>query len=100
MGDEYNGVHVRFRAELAGAQFKLQVDIGFGDAVFPGAGAGDVPCTPANVSADHSSLSTGSVDCGKVARDGSTRHPQQPHEGPLRHLAYGEHMDIQVGILA
>jgi predicted nucleotidyltransferase component of viral defense system len=34
-GDEYNGVHIRFRAELAGAQITLQVDIGFGDAVFP-----------------------------------------------------------------
>lgn len=33
--DEYNGVHIRFRARLAGAQITLQVDIGFGDAVFP-----------------------------------------------------------------
>ncbi len=33
--DEYNGVHIRFRAELAGAEITLQVDIGFGDAVFP-----------------------------------------------------------------
>jgi predicted nucleotidyltransferase component of viral defense system len=33
--DEYNGVHIRFRAELAGAQIPLQVDIGFGDAVYP-----------------------------------------------------------------
>ena len=33
--DAYNGVHIRFRAELAGAQITLQVDIGFGDAVFP-----------------------------------------------------------------
>jgi hypothetical protein len=31
--DEYNGVHIKFRAELAGAQITLQVDIGFGDAV-------------------------------------------------------------------
>ena len=33
--DEYNGIQIRFRAELAGAQITLQVDIGFGDAVFP-----------------------------------------------------------------
>ena len=33
--DEYNGVHIRLRARLAGAQIALQVDIGFGDAVFP-----------------------------------------------------------------
>jgi hypothetical protein len=33
--DEYNGVHIKFRAQLAGAQIPLQVDIGFGDAVYP-----------------------------------------------------------------
>lgn len=33
--DEYNGVPIRSRAELAGAQITLQADIGFGDAVFP-----------------------------------------------------------------
>jgi hypothetical protein len=31
--EEYNGVHIKFRAQLAGAQIPLQVDIGFGDAV-------------------------------------------------------------------
>lgn len=33
--DEYDGVHISFGAELAGAQITLRVDIGFGDAVFP-----------------------------------------------------------------
>jgi predicted nucleotidyltransferase component of viral defense system len=33
--DEYNGVHIKFRAQLAGATIPLQVDIGFGDAVYP-----------------------------------------------------------------
>jgi len=33
--DEYNGVHIRFRAELAAARIPVQVDIGFGDAVYP-----------------------------------------------------------------
>ncbi len=33
--DEYDGVRIRFRALLAGARIPLQVDIGFGDAVFP-----------------------------------------------------------------
>ncbi len=33
-------------------------------------------CASANVRADHSSLSTRGVDCGKAARDGSARHPQ------------------------
>lgn len=33
--DEYDGVRVKFRAELAGAHIPMQVDIGFGDAVYP-----------------------------------------------------------------
>ena len=33
--DEYDGVRVRFNAHLAGARIPMQVDIGFGDAVFP-----------------------------------------------------------------
>jgi predicted nucleotidyltransferase component of viral defense system len=33
--DEYDGVRIKFRAQLAGARIPLQVDIGFGDAVFP-----------------------------------------------------------------
>ena len=34
-GDEYDGVRVKFQAELAGARTPMQVDIGFGDAVYP-----------------------------------------------------------------
>jgi predicted nucleotidyltransferase component of viral defense system len=33
--DEYNGVHVKFHAVLAGARIPMQIDIGFGDAVYP-----------------------------------------------------------------
>jgi predicted nucleotidyltransferase component of viral defense system len=33
--DEYDGVRIKFRAQLAGATIPLQVDIGFGDAVYP-----------------------------------------------------------------
>jgi predicted nucleotidyltransferase component of viral defense system len=33
--DEYDGVRIKLRALLAGARIPLQVDIGFGDAVFP-----------------------------------------------------------------
>jgi hypothetical protein len=33
--DEYEGVRVIFRADLAGAKIPMQVDIGFGDAVYP-----------------------------------------------------------------
>jgi predicted nucleotidyltransferase component of viral defense system len=33
--DEYDGVRVKFQANLAGARIPMQVDIGFGDAVYP-----------------------------------------------------------------
>jgi len=32
---EYEGVRIRFRAELAAAQIPLQIDVGFGDAITP-----------------------------------------------------------------
>jgi len=34
--DEYEGVRVTFHAILAGARIPMQIDIGFGDAVYPG----------------------------------------------------------------
>lgn len=33
--DEYDGIRVKLAAELAGARIPMQVDIGFGDAVYP-----------------------------------------------------------------
>lgn len=33
--DEYDGVRIKFRAELAEARIPMQIDIGFGDAVYP-----------------------------------------------------------------
>lgn len=33
--DEYDGVRIKLLAELAGARIPLQIDIGFGDAVYP-----------------------------------------------------------------
>ena len=33
--DEYEGVRVKFHADLTGARIPMQVDIGFGDAVYP-----------------------------------------------------------------
>lgn len=33
--DEYDGVRIKFQAELAGARIPMQIDIGFGDAIYP-----------------------------------------------------------------
>ena len=41
--DEYSGVRLDFQAELAGARLPIHVDIGFGDAVTPGARDIDYP---------------------------------------------------------
>jgi hypothetical protein len=41
--DEYSGVRLDFQAELAGARLPIHVDIGFGDAVTPGAQDIDYP---------------------------------------------------------
>jgi predicted nucleotidyltransferase component of viral defense system len=41
--DEYNGVHVKFHAVLAGARIPMQIDIGFGDAVYPEPGFASFP---------------------------------------------------------
>lgn len=35
--DEYSGVRVDFQAELAGARLPIHVDVGYGDAITPGA---------------------------------------------------------------
>ena len=33
--DEYNGVRIKFNGQLAGARIPMQIDVGFGDAVYP-----------------------------------------------------------------
>ena len=33
-GSEYDGVRIKFQAELAGARIPMQIDIGFGDAIY------------------------------------------------------------------
>jgi len=40
---DYEGVRLSFTAELAGARIPVQIDVGFGDAVFPGAMLLDYP---------------------------------------------------------
>src|SRR5450432_2241445 len=40
---EYEGVRIRFRAELAAAQIPLQIDVGFGDAITPDPSLTTVP---------------------------------------------------------
>ena len=98
--DEYNGVHIRFRAELAGAQITLQVDIGFGDAVFPEPELATfpvlLPMSAPIIRAYPREASIAEKLHAMVQLD--IRNSRM--KDFLRHLVYGEHMDIQVGILA
>jgi hypothetical protein len=41
--DEYDGVRINLHAELAGARIPMQIDIGFGDAVYPEPGLASFP---------------------------------------------------------
>ncbi len=42
--DKYQGVHLNLKGELAGAVIPVQVDIGFGDHVYPAPKRGNFPC--------------------------------------------------------
>ena len=43
-GAEYEGVRVRFRGALGTARISMQIDIGFGDIVYPGPEIAALPC--------------------------------------------------------
>lgn len=43
---DYEGVRVQFRATLAGARIPMQIDVGFGDVVFPATTRIEYPTLP------------------------------------------------------
>ncbi|MDE0264449.1 MAG: nucleotidyl transferase AbiEii/AbiGii toxin family protein, partial [Bryobacterales bacterium] len=58
---EYEGIRIRFQGVLGTARVHMQIDIGFGDAVFPEAEAADLPAMldfPAPRILCHSRVST------------------------------------------
>jgi Nucleotidyl transferase AbiEii toxin, Type IV TA system len=78
---EYNGLRVRLRATLGAARIEMQIDIGFGNAIEPG--ANDVPDAARCPSTKHSRLPTRSGRRREASHAGSTWRAHQPHEGPL-----------------
>ena len=85
--EEYVGRRVRFDALLERARIRVQVDIGFGDAlavppeeiVYPATLDDLPPGAPPR-------LSTRGQHCGKVPRHGVPRRAEQQDEGLPRHL--------------
>ncbi len=79
---EYEGVRIRFRAELAAAQIPLQIDIGFGDAIIP---APSLTTVPSMLGMNPPSSRVSARDRGRreVACDGNPRHIQHADEGFL-----------------
>lgn len=41
---EYEGIRIRFRGALGTARINMQIDIGFGDVVYPGPERSELPC--------------------------------------------------------
>src|ERR1035438_9224177 len=99
-GAEYEGIRIRFRAELAAAQIPLQNDVGFGRAITPTPSLITLPSRRRIRRRDHSHaifdsrpirtwhgpspstrVSARDGRCGEVARDGCSRHFQHAHEG-------------------
>ena len=78
---EYGGVRVTTIARLARAQVRVQIDVGFGDAVTPDAEMVDFPVL---LDFPPTRISAGDRDRRKGGGDGAARDGEQPDEGLLR----------------
>jgi hypothetical protein len=81
---EYGGVRVEFVARITNAQVRLQVDVGFGDAITPEAERRRLPAAARLPGAAPARLSARDRRRGEARGDGAARHGQQPNEGLLR----------------
>jgi len=97
--DEYDGARVKFQAKLSGVRIPMQVDIGFGDAIYPEPELTSfpvlLPMEAPLIRAYPREATIAEIPC-----NGCARHPQQPHEGLLRYLVYGKHLGVRDGLLA
>jgi hypothetical protein len=80
----YGGVRVELVARITNAQVRLQVDVGFGDAITPEASLVDFPPLLDFPAPRLRVLSARDRRCGEARGDGAARHGQQPDEGLLR----------------
>ena len=83
---EYGGSRLRTTAALAGARIPITVDIGFGDAIAPGAEDVAPAGAARHAFAPPARLSARDRDRRKGPCDGGPGTGQQPHEGLLRRV--------------
>jgi len=81
---EYGGVRVVVMAHIATAKVRLQIDVGFGDAITPDAAMVEFPPLLDSPGAPAARLSARDGRCREARSNGAARACQQPHEGLLR----------------
>ena len=81
---DYEGVRVQFRATLAGARIPMQIDVGFGDVVFPATTRIEYPTLLEFPSASPAGLSEGDGDRRETGSSHCTGNLEQPDERLLR----------------
>ena len=86
----YGGLRVRLTGHLGNARSALQLDVGYGDAVTPGAEEADFPALLDGVPAARLKVYPRvTVVAEKLESVASFRHGKQPHEGLLRPVRAG-----------
>ena len=84
---DYEGVRVRFVGLLGKARVAMQIDVGFGDVVTPGAQDITYPALLDFPAPDALGLPARDGGRREVPGDGLPAHAEQPHEGLLRRVA-------------
>ena len=92
---EYGGLRIKTNADIAGARVRVVIDIGFGDAIEPGATELELSGSARLAGTAPARLSARDRDCRKISGDGGARPRQQPDERPLRYLAPVPRLRIQ-----
>jgi hypothetical protein len=80
---EYEGVRIRFGAELAAAKIPLQIDVGFGDAITPEPSIDSRPVHARHGPSPSPRVSPRDRGRRETACDGDPRHIQHADEGLL-----------------
>ena len=85
-GADYEGIRTRFQGALGTARIHMQIDIGFGDVVYPEPEASTLPTMLDFPAPRLLCYSRESAIAGKARSYGQAGHAEQPDEGLLRHL--------------
>ena len=81
---DYEGIRIQFRGMLDTARISMQIDIGFGDIVYPAPEESDLPTMLDLPAPRLLCYSRESNHCRKVRGYGEARYAEQPYERFLR----------------